>query len=204
MIGPASGNPNLCLTWPRASQPTPDGVDWQLGMFWTTVARTCAYTCSPQAPRSFVLYTLSMSKCFPYYKGSPHLTVSGQLWHRYERAPCHRVISPQQSNHPPTELYLPLFLFLSQYRDHCYNTPQFITLASVLHHSPLRSQYLCPGRTRGNRVIRAGNEHLLADDRDCAYSSADSDPDGESDAECGHPRCYESQWRFNERKHRAG
>jgi len=31
MIGPASGNPNMCLTWPRANQPTPDGIDWQLG-----------------------------------------------------------------------------------------------------------------------------------------------------------------------------
>lgn len=36
IIGPASGNPNLCLTWPRASQPTPDGVDWQLGTFCNT------------------------------------------------------------------------------------------------------------------------------------------------------------------------
>lgn len=32
MIGTASGNPNMCLTWPRANQPTPDGIDWQLGM----------------------------------------------------------------------------------------------------------------------------------------------------------------------------
>ncbi|EIW57558.1 acid protease [Trametes versicolor FP-101664 SS1] len=31
MIGPASGNPNLCLSWPRASNPSSDGIDWQLG-----------------------------------------------------------------------------------------------------------------------------------------------------------------------------
>ncbi|OJT11452.1 Pregnancy-associated glycoprotein 2 [Trametes pubescens] len=31
IIGPASGNPNLCLSWPRAMQPSADGIDWQLG-----------------------------------------------------------------------------------------------------------------------------------------------------------------------------
>lgn len=32
IIGPASGNPNLCLSWPKALPPSSDGVDWQLGM----------------------------------------------------------------------------------------------------------------------------------------------------------------------------
>lgn len=31
LIGPASGNPNLCLSWPKALPPTTDGIDWQLG-----------------------------------------------------------------------------------------------------------------------------------------------------------------------------
>lgn len=31
IIGPASGNPDLCLTWPRALPPNPDGIDWQMG-----------------------------------------------------------------------------------------------------------------------------------------------------------------------------
>ncbi|KAI0649100.1 acid protease [Trametes meyenii] len=31
LIGPASGNPNLCLSWPRALPPSSDGIDWQLG-----------------------------------------------------------------------------------------------------------------------------------------------------------------------------
>ncbi|OBZ72451.1 Aspartic protease [Grifola frondosa] len=31
LIGPASGNPDLCLTWPRALPPSSDGLDWQLG-----------------------------------------------------------------------------------------------------------------------------------------------------------------------------
>lgn len=31
LIGPASGNPSLCLTWPQALPPSSDGIDWQLG-----------------------------------------------------------------------------------------------------------------------------------------------------------------------------
>lgn len=32
LIGPASGNPKTCLTWPRALPPSADGIDWQFGM----------------------------------------------------------------------------------------------------------------------------------------------------------------------------
>ncbi|CAL1716742.1 unnamed protein product [Somion occarium] len=31
LIGPAAGDPNLCLSWPRAQPPSSDGIDWQLG-----------------------------------------------------------------------------------------------------------------------------------------------------------------------------
>jgi hypothetical protein len=31
LIGPTSGNPNLCLAWPHASPPSSDGIDWQIG-----------------------------------------------------------------------------------------------------------------------------------------------------------------------------
>ncbi|KAJ6619714.1 aspartic peptidase domain-containing protein [Mycena sp. CBHHK59/15] len=31
LIGPASGNPKICLTWPRALSPSSDGIDWQFG-----------------------------------------------------------------------------------------------------------------------------------------------------------------------------
>ncbi|KAK7690712.1 hypothetical protein QCA50_005811 [Cerrena zonata] len=31
LIGPAEGDPNLCLSWPRAQPPSSDGIDWQLG-----------------------------------------------------------------------------------------------------------------------------------------------------------------------------
>jgi hypothetical protein len=31
IIGPAEGNPDLCLSWPKAAPPSADGVDWLLG-----------------------------------------------------------------------------------------------------------------------------------------------------------------------------
>lgn len=31
IIGPASGNPDICLAWPRAAPPSADGIDWQFG-----------------------------------------------------------------------------------------------------------------------------------------------------------------------------
>ena len=46
MIGPTSGSPNMCLTWPRASKPTSDGIEWQLGTFCTAYLRTYAHSCS--------------------------------------------------------------------------------------------------------------------------------------------------------------
>ncbi|KAG7451143.1 acid protease [Guyanagaster necrorhizus] len=30
LIGPASDNPDLCLSWPGATSPSPDGIDWQM------------------------------------------------------------------------------------------------------------------------------------------------------------------------------
>lgn len=60
MIGPASGNPNLCLTWPRASQPTPDGVDWQLGAaFLRSVYTIYDYGIDTKEPPVVGLYTLN-------------------------------------------------------------------------------------------------------------------------------------------------
>ena len=33
LIGPASGNPNSCFSWPRALAPGVDGIDWQIGKY---------------------------------------------------------------------------------------------------------------------------------------------------------------------------
>ena len=40
IIGPASGNPDLCLTWPRALPPNSDGIDWQMGNFFIFLVST--------------------------------------------------------------------------------------------------------------------------------------------------------------------
>lgn len=31
MIGPTEDDPSMCLSWPRATGPSTDGLDWQLG-----------------------------------------------------------------------------------------------------------------------------------------------------------------------------
>ncbi|KAJ7637731.1 aspartic peptidase domain-containing protein [Mycena polygramma] len=53
LIGPASGNPKICLTWPRALSPSPDGIDWQFGgPFLRTVYSIFSYGInSKEAPR---------------------------------------------------------------------------------------------------------------------------------------------------------
>jgi len=60
MIGPASGNPNICLTWPRASQPSPDGIDWQLGSaFLRAVYSIYSYGIDTKEPPVIGLYALN-------------------------------------------------------------------------------------------------------------------------------------------------
>ncbi|KAF7330566.1 hypothetical protein MVEN_02496700 [Mycena venus] len=53
LIGPASGNPKTCLSWPRALAPSPDGIDWQFGgPFLRTVYSVFSYGInSKEAPR---------------------------------------------------------------------------------------------------------------------------------------------------------
>jgi len=53
LIGPASGNPKTCLTWPRALSPSADGIDWQFGgPFLRTVYSVFSYGInSKEAPR---------------------------------------------------------------------------------------------------------------------------------------------------------
>ncbi|KAJ7158790.1 aspartic peptidase domain-containing protein [Mycena filopes] len=60
LIGPASGNSKVCLTWPRALPPSPDGIDWQFGgPFLRTVYSVFSYGInSKEAPR-IGFYTLN-------------------------------------------------------------------------------------------------------------------------------------------------
>ncbi|KAG1866830.1 acid protease [Suillus subluteus] len=49
IIGPAEGNPDLCLSWPQAAPPSADGVDWLLVF-------PCSYGIDDQEPPMIGLY----------------------------------------------------------------------------------------------------------------------------------------------------
>lgn len=57
IIGPAEGNPDLCLSWPKAAPPSTDGVDWLLGTpFLRTVYSIWSYGIDYQEPPMIGLY----------------------------------------------------------------------------------------------------------------------------------------------------
>ncbi|KAF5341657.1 hypothetical protein D9611_001875 [Ephemerocybe angulata] len=59
IIGPAAGNPNLCLSWPRASPPSTDGIDWQLGApFLNTVYSIFSFGINTKEPPMIGFYPL--------------------------------------------------------------------------------------------------------------------------------------------------
>ncbi|TEB33382.1 acid protease [Coprinellus micaceus] len=59
LIGPASGNPNLCLSWPRASSPNSDGIDWQFGApFLRTVYSVFSFGINTKEPPIIGFYHL--------------------------------------------------------------------------------------------------------------------------------------------------
>ncbi|KIJ62783.1 hypothetical protein HYDPIDRAFT_113882 [Hydnomerulius pinastri MD-312] len=60
IIGPTEGNPDLCLSWPKASPPSADGVDWQLGTpFLRTVYSVWSYGIDYKQPPMVGLYPRS-------------------------------------------------------------------------------------------------------------------------------------------------
>ncbi|KAK7051004.1 hypothetical protein VNI00_005116 [Paramarasmius palmivorus] len=62
LIGPTTGNPTLCLSWPRAVSPSPDGIDWQLGSpFLRTVYSIFSYGIDTKEPPMIGLYALNNS-----------------------------------------------------------------------------------------------------------------------------------------------
>ncbi|KAI0747287.1 acid protease [Irpex lacteus] len=59
LIGPVSGTPDLCLSWPRASPPSSDGIDWQLGSpFLRTVYSIYSFGIDRKEPPMIGLYAL--------------------------------------------------------------------------------------------------------------------------------------------------
>ncbi|KAH9481352.1 Aspartic protease [Psilocybe cubensis] len=62
IIGPASGNPNLCLSWPLALPPSSDGIDWQFGSaFLRTVYSIFNFGINGKEPPLIGLYPLQNS-----------------------------------------------------------------------------------------------------------------------------------------------
>jgi len=60
IIGPASGNSNLCLSWLMALPPTSDGIDWQIGSaFLKTVYSIFSYGIDTKEPPKIGLYPLT-------------------------------------------------------------------------------------------------------------------------------------------------
>ncbi|KAI0690006.1 aspartic peptidase domain-containing protein [Cytidiella melzeri] len=59
LIGPTTETPDLCLSWPKASPPSTDGVDWQLGTaFLRTVYSVFSYGINRKEPPMIGLYPL--------------------------------------------------------------------------------------------------------------------------------------------------
>lgn len=60
IIAPASGNPNLCLSWPMALPPNSDGIDWQMGSaFLRTVYSIFSFGINGKEPPLIGLYPLN-------------------------------------------------------------------------------------------------------------------------------------------------
>ncbi|KAJ7104191.1 acid protease [Mycena belliarum] len=60
LIGPASGNPKICLTWPQARPPSADGIDWQFGgAFLRTVYSIFSYGINAKEPPLIGFYPLN-------------------------------------------------------------------------------------------------------------------------------------------------
>ncbi|KZW03653.1 acid protease [Exidia glandulosa HHB12029] len=60
LIGEAQGNEGICLSWPVATPPSPDGIDWALGApFLRTVYTVLSYGIVGKEPPLIGLYSLA-------------------------------------------------------------------------------------------------------------------------------------------------
>ncbi|KAH9945177.1 acid protease [Epithele typhae] len=60
LIGPASGNPNLCLSWPQGRAPQADGIDWQIGApFLRTVYSVFSHGINAKEPPMLGFYSIA-------------------------------------------------------------------------------------------------------------------------------------------------
>ncbi|KAJ8692390.1 hypothetical protein PTI98_009708 [Pleurotus ostreatus] len=66
IIGPAAGNPNLCLSWPMAAPLSSDGIDWQIGAsFLRSVYSIFSYGINRKEPPMIGFYSLRNQTAAP-------------------------------------------------------------------------------------------------------------------------------------------
>jgi len=116
IIGPASGNPNLCLSWPMALPPNSDGVDWQMGSLLSPHdMRIVVNFLLFQAPRSSVLCILFSGKLsLLLLQGFTKFWPNVKFWNRWKGATPDWVISIKHDKyHSKRSRYR--FLFVRQF-----------------------------------------------------------------------------------------
>lgn len=75
LIGPASSDPALCLSWPQATAPTGAGYDWQLGSaFLRTVYTIFSYGIANKEPPMIGLYSSQANGTVPTPIPQPSLS----------------------------------------------------------------------------------------------------------------------------------
>ncbi|KAA1467492.1 acid protease [Dentipellis sp. KUC8613] len=66
LLGPIQEDPNLCYSWPQATPPSSDGIDWQIGSsFLRTVYTIFSYGITSKEPPMIGLYPLTPSTPAP-------------------------------------------------------------------------------------------------------------------------------------------
>ncbi|KAF8638272.1 hypothetical protein AX17_002294 [Amanita inopinata Kibby_2008] len=66
LIGPASGSPNLCLSWPRATLPSSDSIDWQIGSaFLRTVYSVFSFGINTKESPMIGLFSVTNATSMP-------------------------------------------------------------------------------------------------------------------------------------------
>ncbi|KAF8269569.1 aspartic peptidase domain-containing protein [Lactarius quietus] len=111
LIGPTSGEPALCLTWPKASPPSPDGIDWQIGSAFLQTVYTVfrrsllssafirsTPSATPLSPASLSAFFSSLSLTVPttlpnYVVPTPNLTTSSYIFNTSVHS-CYRSVRP--------------------------------------------------------------------------------------------------------------
>ncbi|KAF8227298.1 acid protease [Tricholoma matsutake] len=77
IVGPASGNPNLCLSWPIAIGPSADGIDWQMGAaFLRTVYSVYSFGINGKEAPMIGLYPLRNATDVPEIPSAVSSTLS--------------------------------------------------------------------------------------------------------------------------------